>query len=200
MTMPGSNIGLQTISCSCGCPTVELLFPSPEQQVELLNIIQEDKLAHSLDGKKRAEVVQRSGLCHDKAKADMLLIKYTWCKEDLVHAAYEWDLSAAGISDGGGSGDLYQATFYTQDHAPPPPTCCHKSNFLDDPDKEIVYFYSQWPKAFTDELIELLRRLTPPQKNWARDLDNEVIIVSPQLTVKQLVEDNNDIRSPSKMG
>ncbi|KAK0491688.1 hypothetical protein IW261DRAFT_1556840 [Armillaria novae-zelandiae] len=75
----------------------------------------------------------------------------------------------------------------TMRHLPltPPPTCCHhKSDFLDDPDEEIVYFYSQWPKAFTDKLIELLCRPTPPQKNWARDLDNEVIIISPRLTVK----------------
>ncbi|KAK0474530.1 hypothetical protein IW261DRAFT_1568515 [Armillaria novae-zelandiae] len=288
VTTPGSNIGLQTISCSRGCPTVELFFPSPEQQVELLNIVQEDKLARSLDGKKQAvanqqarvdkaritmlsqqEAAQRSGLHRDEAKADTLLIKYTRCKEDLARAAHERDLSAAafqtlaaletctnqrglkqylvaqGLVDSarGVHRHLYTSaktrngsataqartkilpkprphpmlgdrltessiamqgppsTPKTTCHLPltPPPTRRHhKSDFLDDPDEEIVYFYSQWPKAFTDELIELLRGPTPPQKNWARDLDNEVIIVSPRLTVKRLVEDNNEIRSPSK--
>ncbi|KAK0474520.1 hypothetical protein IW261DRAFT_1422824 [Armillaria novae-zelandiae] len=272
-----SNIGLQTILCSRGCPTVELFFPSPEQQAKLLNIIQEDKLARSLDGKKRAvanqqarvdkaritmlsqqEAAQRSGLHRDEAKADTLLIKYTRCKEDLAHAAHERDLSAAafqtlaaletctnqqglkqylvaqGLVDSahGVHRHLYTSAKTrngsvtaqarakilpkpcphpmlgdrltesrsiamqgppsmpkTMRHLPltPPPTRRHhKSDFLDDPDEEIVYFYSQWPKAFTDELIELSRGPTPPQKNWARDLDNEVIIVSPRLTVKRL--------------
>ncbi|KAK0466511.1 hypothetical protein IW261DRAFT_1574499 [Armillaria novae-zelandiae] len=286
--MPGSNIGLQTISCSHGCLTVELFFPSPEQQVELLNIIQEDKLARSLDGKKRAvvnqqarvdkaritmlsqqEAAQRSGLHRDEAKADMLLIKYTQCKEDLAHAAHERDLSAAafqtlaaletctnqrglkqylvaqGLVDSahGVHCRLYtsaktrngsvtaqaRAKILPKPHphpmlgdrltesrsiamqappsmpktmrhlplTPPPTRCHHKSNFLDDPDEEIVCTGARIRGIEIDNL-QLSCGPTPPQKNWVRDLENEVIIVSPRLTVKRLVEDNNEIRSPSK--
>ncbi|KAK0463433.1 hypothetical protein IW261DRAFT_1427566 [Armillaria novae-zelandiae] len=276
VTTPGSNIGLQTISCSRGCPTVKLFFPSPEQQVELLNIIQEDKLARSLDGKKRVvanqqarvdkaritmlsqqEVAQRSGLHCDEAKADTLLIKYTRCKEDLACAAHEQDLSVAafqtlaaletctnqrglkqylvaqGLVDSArrvhrrlytsaktrnGSataqarakilpklrphpmlGDHLTesrsiamqgppSTPKTMHHLPltPPPTRRHhKSNFLDDPDEEIVCTGARIRGVEIDNL-QLLCGPTPPQKNWARDLDNEVIIVSPRLTVKRL--------------
>ncbi|PBK88440.1 hypothetical protein ARMGADRAFT_1034093 [Armillaria gallica] len=112
--IPGPQIGHQYISCSHGCASHELLLPSPAAQVELVNIVQEDKLAHSVEGKTKTVVSWQIKL--DKAKEDLRVktlaakctslqrdeikqetaqIKVIQVQEDLLHAQHEKNLSVS---------------------------------------------------------------------------------------------------------
>ncbi|KAK0207415.1 hypothetical protein IW262DRAFT_1302759 [Armillaria fumosa] len=65
-------------TCSCGCPTRHLLSPTPAQQAELLKIVQEDKLARSVEGKTKAALTLQGRVNKVKEDLDAKVLR-AWC-------------------------------------------------------------------------------------------------------------------------
>ncbi|SJL16821.1 uncharacterized protein ARMOST_20350 [Armillaria ostoyae] len=95
-----------------GCATCKLLLPSPTKQVELVNIVREDKLAHSVEGKTKTVLnwqirvnkakqdlktkslaAKRTSLHSDETKEETARIKVIQAQEDLLHTEHEKNLS-----------------------------------------------------------------------------------------------------------
>ncbi|KAK0243560.1 hypothetical protein EDD85DRAFT_786460 [Armillaria nabsnona] len=114
VTTPGHQIGCQYISCSRGCASHELLLPSPAAQVELVNIVQEDNLARSVEGKTKTvvswqikldkakedlrhnhEICLGTSLWRDEIKQETARIKVIQVQEDLLCVQHERNLSVS---------------------------------------------------------------------------------------------------------